>query len=896
MDFLLYLAGFWFFLVLVGRFSQWKLLFTLRLQVPVAHLVEQSDIPESVSQQLKTGIEEVLKLGMQYSHSYQSNSMVVNVDKGWHIVFAHPQHQCFCEIVSTDQPNGLFPYKVYFYSFLDNHQVCYTLNHEIYGMIANMDGFICNDAFAESLPQIKDSHLQVVERTVSSSRSNTKPLLLSPNEYIEAHNLLYDKYFTFLQASGKIIADSNLYKLSLKTVFPLSEKMIKGTNKLAKVVNKAAEDEPKNSIVPTNVEHEVQSYYQREKLLDSSKLNGFGKTALFIVSALAFAVVFGVTFTPSLLLVLIAVLLFHEMGHIFAMWLCGYRDLQILFIPFMGALAAGKKVEPTALQKAFVSLMGPIPGLVLALILIVAFPEVDSIWLNQAIVMLLIINFLNLLPVMPFDGGQFMNTMLFDRFPRAQFIFLIISFVILAVSAYYFRDPILTIVAGFIGFSLIAEYRQSTLLIQLLKVKPKSPDKSQLLHKIFEAVAKPPYNGLLFIQKYELVNQLYTRLEHKLPKPIETIMALIVYCMVIGSPVYIIDRTLLNGVLFSEALISAYDADWDKQINLAETDVDKLMLTLSAAIYYLELEDLTQAQGYYQKALKLSSSTAELAAFQPVIQLGATLAKGMETDLSRQIEVLQKQDVINPNIPYTIYRLAYHLENNSSYSSYAEPLYHVAKQHFINTASTEGLFQVNTALSRLYESAGDNSSAEKLLVQNIEYVEHDRYSLFDAKNILAEFYFRQQNHTKADQVWRSALNNGLTAEEEPFTYQEIYSNLVWNSFISQDSTQTIGYLKNYIQLLKHINNKNDDQFLHNWIGENLFNTHLDLMAVYFADNQIEQAQEALEKAKMILEQDGNSWSDYRALYKDVTDQPQISKDGILVFKAFYINKALAVLD
>src|SRR3954470_4748589 len=40
--------------------------------------------------------------------------------------------------------------------------------------------------------------------------------------------------------------------------------------------------------------------------------------------------------------ILIGVLLFHELGHLAAMKVLGYRDVKMFFVPFLGAAVSGK--------------------------------------------------------------------------------------------------------------------------------------------------------------------------------------------------------------------------------------------------------------------------------------------------------------------------------------------------------------------------------------------------------------------------------------------------------------------------------------------------------------------------------------------------------------------------
>jgi len=46
--------------------------------------------------------------------------------------------------------------------------------------------------------------------------------------------------------------------------------------------------------------------------------------------------------------ILVGVVMFHELGHLTAMWAFGYRDLAVFFIPFPGAVATGRNRDAKA--------------------------------------------------------------------------------------------------------------------------------------------------------------------------------------------------------------------------------------------------------------------------------------------------------------------------------------------------------------------------------------------------------------------------------------------------------------------------------------------------------------------------------------------------------------------
>lgn len=128
-------------------------------------------------------------------------------------------------------------------------------------------------------------------------------------------------------------------------------------------------------------------------------------------------------FSRELLLLLIPILLFHELGHYLAMRIFRYRNVRMFFIPFFGAAVSGTNYNAPGWKKAIVALMGPVPGIVLGAGLGIAGIVLHHDLLIKAALLLLILNGSNLLPVLPLDGGRIVQTLLFSRHYAADIIF-----------------------------------------------------------------------------------------------------------------------------------------------------------------------------------------------------------------------------------------------------------------------------------------------------------------------------------------------------------------------------------------------------------------------------------------------------------------------------------------
>jgi stage IV sporulation protein FB len=151
-------------------------------------------------------------------------------------------------------------------------------------------------------------------------------------------------------------------------------------------------------------------------------LRSLGSLALFLVVGYFFF-----RHNWTWVLILTAVVVFHEMGHFFAMKVYKYQELGIFFIPLMGAYVSGKKQEVSQKQSAVILLAGPLPGIVLGLLSHFIAEQTDIYFFEKLAWILVFLNLLNLLPVYPLDGGQLLHRLFLDDYNILGKIFVFIS-------------------------------------------------------------------------------------------------------------------------------------------------------------------------------------------------------------------------------------------------------------------------------------------------------------------------------------------------------------------------------------------------------------------------------------------------------------------------------------
>ncbi len=141
-------------------------------------------------------------------------------------------------------------------------------------------------------------------------------------------------------------------------------------------------------------------------------------------------------FSPSSIFkIIIFVVLVHELGHAFALKAFKIKDVCVIVLPLGGGTLADYSVL-SDFKKSLVFLAGPLPGIIIGFLLYIG--NVLNWWdVNmQVSFYFLLLNFFNLLPLPPLDGGRFVETLLSYRnrifFPIFQASQIIVLVVIIA--------------------------------------------------------------------------------------------------------------------------------------------------------------------------------------------------------------------------------------------------------------------------------------------------------------------------------------------------------------------------------------------------------------------------------------------------------------------------------
>jgi len=181
----------------------------------------------------------------------------------------------------------------------------------------------------------------------------------------------------------------------------------------------------------------------------------------------------------KMLWMIIPILIVHESGHWVAMNAFGYKNMRMFFIPFFGAAVSGRNLNVSGWKKAAVALMGPVPSIVLSILLLVQAIRFDLKWVLELSLMALVVNLFNLVPILPLDGGQLLQAVLFSRSRFLDVLARLLAAGSLFMLGVAIGEWVLMLLAGFMAVGIPLSYRLAKLTEDLRDeegLSLKSPD------------------------------------------------------------------------------------------------------------------------------------------------------------------------------------------------------------------------------------------------------------------------------------------------------------------------------------------------------------------------------------------------------------------------------------
>jgi len=529
---LAWFAGFIVLINVIRYITVFQAVSRLRCRLPSIVYFPAEDMPSEVEPLLSLADQELAGLGFQFSTFVALRASVHQSEADTPVygkLFVHPLHQvsALVQLESLWQLNN--PLRVNFISFCKDNTIIETTRMLVGDWLPFPEFVGLSAAQTHHIEEQYEFHLKrlgEIQQDKLLELQSSEILINLLQKYLQRLNEFWLEQGLMVPQAG----DETRIRLSWKSTVIL-------TRSLMSLMVEAKQKAQSLSKVPKDILPLWNSFIVKN-LLDERESNGgwLGKFVLFVGSALVFAVIFGFAFSWEFVPILVGVILLHELGHFYAMKWTGYKDLQIFFVPMLGAAATGKKQDASPLQQLFVYLMGPMPGLILSVpILWLGYTHNNSLLLGIGGVSF-IINYLNLLPITPLDGGRVLDTLLFSRFPRAQFIFSLLSAMLMAAGGIALSDPILIGVGVLLLLSLPSSWNLSLMNRALASVRRQRPNLNDPLLLTTGALESLEVNSVPREAKFQCVRQLYHSAQIRHASVRVAIGGMIVYLCCLFSP------------------------------------------------------------------------------------------------------------------------------------------------------------------------------------------------------------------------------------------------------------------------------------------------------------------------------------------------------------------------
>ena len=557
--FVVYLAGFFVFIKVFTYTAIVIKLLGLRFKKSDCQLCDPADVPSYLKNLFDAHSKKLQDLGFCYSHYQICEDPVVTVSsKRLSVVYFNPSVMCYADVGAAFLPEQNFPVKIGLESRFSDGYKLITVNGQAHDILGKIPKATLIDPYSETFEGQLQTHLEELAKL----KGQRELITLRPEDYVEAERSSIRDYYEGLKLEGLLKeAGDGYYKLRLIPAISYLFKYVKGSRKQKALLLKKRKLSKIAESMPVDVPAEVESdaFLRIQGISASKKIGYAGKIAVFAVSLLIFVAAFKISFSFDVILILIGVLIIHELGHLISMKLFKYKDVQVLFLPFIGAATVGSDRKATVLQRVVVYLMGPAPGIIIGTCCMILYTTTHNKLLSEFGLFLLILNYLNMLPIVPLDGGRIFELTLFSRVHFLKSLFLILSVAVLGIAGISLRDPILIVISVFLFLGIHSQIQQNRELSALRrKIKAENIELKDevIVPTIFKMLKGKPVKSLSFEKKFRIAKYLLDNSMTEPPSISTTLLSLFMYFVVWLLPVFVILTIFMASLIWGLILKS----------------------------------------------------------------------------------------------------------------------------------------------------------------------------------------------------------------------------------------------------------------------------------------------------------------------------------------------------
>ena len=380
-------------------------------------------IPDYIAELLDAANPSMVELGFVKLET-QVAAPIFIIDPRTHVfsdLYWHEQQSVLARVDKADAISGMVT-KVYFVSVFANGRNLLTVNREQWAQLPTPSDVIVVDIYADNLTSQWQAHLQRL-----SEEAATQTIMTNQQEALEkAKAFEFSSWLLSMQQHGWVYeVKPAFYRFTARGAWHYSRQLSKVSLDVRKALAAPYQQQPLPK--PHSTRLAEMDTIGTMIALAVEPMPAWLKTGLFILTLVLSALLFGYSLGLMSAAAILVVLVVHELGHLSAMWLFNYKNLSILFLPFLGAAATGHNSNASPWQEAIVLLSGPVLGLLVAFAVsqIPAdnLPVVMVEFTRSFIVFSVILNLFNLIPAGILDGGRVMELAILGRFPYARAVF-----------------------------------------------------------------------------------------------------------------------------------------------------------------------------------------------------------------------------------------------------------------------------------------------------------------------------------------------------------------------------------------------------------------------------------------------------------------------------------------
>jgi Zn-dependent protease/tetratricopeptide (TPR) repeat protein len=758
----------------------------IRCKAAHGMLVEEAELPAELMPLFEEAEKAVLGLGFQYSHCQMAAPHVVDQKPQFFKVYVHPHSSTHAVISRSQVPETGAAFSVEFTTFLADGREINTVDHILHLMEPMPPRYQYHDHYVLDPLKQWEAH----ERTVKPLAGMQEILRFSPQGFVERANRFYQEMTAYRIDTGWIVptGDGETYRYSPLKGLKFAWQILSGSRKAAAAA-KAHSSRTPTAADSSEVAANIAAFEQFQDMEQKQRGGWAPKLAMLVVSGLLFYLAFGMVFSWELVPIVLGVLILHELGHFLGMKLFKYQNPHILFVPLLGAVTMGQKEDATPIQKVLIYLLGPLPGILLGFALLGVCASTGHKLAFEIGLMALVINYLNLLPITPFDGGRIIETLLFSRFPRVQLAFAVASVLALALGSYHFKDPVLIACTVLVLCGLPARWRQGVAAGRVAGLVKPGADRRDGLHAIFQVLTQPPFHRQIFAARFHLAKYLLEQLSSGLAAPkLKTVVAgTALYGLVLLSPLIVVlalapqgrgSAGLLSHFINSAATESQREPDWADALRKDPSDSERWQVLVNAADWNMDAEQYEEAKTYLQQALEIANGFAptDMRIVDTRLKLADADYDEKATDQAYREVLEYVERVHGPDHP----RVAEIIERTTWVGDFEENVKEKLQQlqrtlrirDNLDLCHQQECALTLTSLAHLYELDGRRESAEEAYHRAVSVEDELRNNdprrrfPFRAVGLLADFYVRCGQASAAERLLTERITQWQGMKED----------------------------------------------------------------------------------------------------------------------------------